>query len=312
MLVDCYLFTPPVDSAPAKSSRLPPSSITRHHAFHRCHRRSRRVAVAPSIGVASPPSCPLPLLLCRPSPSSPSHCRRTVHRCCRRAVHCRCCLRIAIMPSVAIALLLRCILPSPSPLRRPLPLSPSCCWCAVHRHCYRAVHHRHRHGVMFWSVQNRRTCLNGMRSWKKMSKWVFGGTFDGCGQFGRPCITSENGQQSLKINSQPQLHTKDTQKFSVIFKWQIIWCVYILTADYLMCKIFNSYTVLGVIFCQATKHACVYLTRLNFECECFNVIIIVHVLFQQRESHVWHLDSYCFLLWYLNGHKIKRVICSYT
>jgi hypothetical protein len=39
------------------------------------------------------------------------------------------------------------------------------------------------------------------------------------------------------------------------------------TADYLMCKYFDSYTVLGEIFCQATEYACVYLTRLNFECE---------------------------------------------
>ncbi len=31
----------------------------------------------------------------------------------------------------------------------------------------------------------------------------------------------------------------------------------------------------------------------------------MRVLFQQRESNVWHLDSYCFLLWYLNGHNIK-------
>jgi hypothetical protein len=62
-----------------------------------------------------------------------------------------------------------------------------------------------------------------------------------------------------------QLHTKDTQKFSVIFKWIIISCVYILPADSLMRKNFNSYLVLGVTFCQATEHACGYLTRLIFE-----------------------------------------------
>ncbi len=32
-----------------------------------------------------------------------------------------------------------------------------------------------------------------------------------------------------------------------------------------MCRYFYSYLVLGVRFCQATKHACVYLTRLIFE-----------------------------------------------
>ncbi len=36
-------------------------------------------------------------------------------------------------------------------------------------------------------------------------------------------------------------------------------------ADSLMCKNFDSYLVLGVTFCQATEHACEYLTRLIFE-----------------------------------------------
>ncbi len=36
-------------------------------------------------------------------------------------------------------------------------------------------------------------------------------------------------------------------------------------ADSLMCKIFDSYLVLGVTFCQTTEHAFEYFTRLIFE-----------------------------------------------
>ncbi len=124
-------------------------------------------------------------------------------------------------------------------------------------------------------------------------------------QFGRPCITSENGRQLLKIKIRTQLHMKDTHKFSVIFKQILISCVYILPADYLMCKYFDSYLVLGVIFCQATEHVCVFLTWWILESVYFTRIIIKRVLFQQRKNYNWYLDRYCFLLWYVNGHKIK-------
>ena len=86
----------------------------------------------------------------RPSPSSPSHCRRAFHhrrrraihrhcrrRChrraahCHRAFHCRCrrrC-RVTVAPSVAVA----------SPSRRPSSL-PSRCHRAIHHHRRRAIH----------------------------------------------------------------------------------------------------------------------------------------------------------------------------
>jgi hypothetical protein len=43
-----------------------------------------------------------------------------------------------------------------------------------------------------------------------------------------------------------------------------------------MCKNFDSYLVLGVTFCQATEHACVYLTQLIFESVYFTIIINNH------------------------------------
>ncbi len=72
--------------------------------------------------------------------------------------------------------------------------------------------------------------------------------------------------------------------------------MYILPADYLMCKYIYSYLVLGVRFCQATKHACVYLTRLIFESVYFTIIILMRVVFQQQKNYVRYLDRYCFLL----------------
>ncbi len=44
--------------------------------------------------------------------------------------------------------------------------------------------------------------------------------------------------------------------------------------------------VLDVKFCQATKHVCVYLTRLIFESVYFTIIILVRVVFQQQKNYV--------------------------
>jgi hypothetical protein len=52
------------------------------------------------------------------------------------------------------------------------------------------------------------------------------------------------------------------------------------------CKKFYSYLVLGVRFCQATKHACVYFTRLIFESVYFTMIILMRVAFQQQKNYV--------------------------
>ncbi len=72
----------------------------------------------------------------------------------------------------------------------------------------------------------------------------------------------------------------------MIFKRILISCVYILPAEYLMCKYFYSYLVLDVRFCLATKHVCVYLTQLIFESVYFTMIILMRVVFQQQKNYV--------------------------
>jgi hypothetical protein len=113
------LFTPPADTASAKPSRLPPLLPTRHRAFHRCYCHCCRVAIAPSVGVASPLHRPSLLPSRHPSPSSPSHRRRAVHCRCCCPIHCHRHLCVAITLSIAVALPLCRPLPSPLLLRRP-------------------------------------------------------------------------------------------------------------------------------------------------------------------------------------------------
>ena len=109
-----------------------------------------------AVAAVLPSRLPLPLLLLR---CGAVHCRH------HRAIHCHCGCRVVITPSIAVALPTRCLLLSllhhhcavhcrrvavmspphrllPLPLRRPWPLSPSCCRRAIHHRCYRAVHFR--------------------------------------------------------------------------------------------------------------------------------------------------------------------------
>ena len=87
--------------------------------------------------------------------------------------------------------------------------------------------------VMNLTVRNRRAWSNTVQSWEK---WV-----ECCGCFGRQCITSENGHQSLKIwfptAVTPENHTKNSvwnlsgEIFDVWIFWQLLFkCVNIWTA----------------------------------------------------------------------------------
>jgi hypothetical protein len=64
-------------------------------------------------------------------------------------------------------------------------------------------------------------------------------------------------------------------------------CVNFASCYYPMCKYFYSYLVLGVRFCQATKHACVYLTGLILKVYILPyLIILMRVVFQQQKNYV--------------------------